>query len=206
MIDITPIDVLRGHINQLKTVKDATQLSFNTITKTLEKKQELLDTYKSSRDLLTMVSQASADSIKTIAEPILSSALRYFFDDESACVVITSAYKYGSVGFDLKITDGSSPLLPMTMCGNSVKEVLSNLFRVLFLITTKKNRFLLLDESFAHLSRRLVERMGKFISIMCDTYNIQIVLVTHISEFIDSANKCFAIDKTGTWSSVEELK
>jgi DNA repair exonuclease SbcCD ATPase subunit len=54
---------------------------------------------------------------------------------------------------------------------------------------------IILDEPFKFISRDLQERAGEILKTLSKKMNLQILMVTHIPEFIEVADKVFEVKK-----------
>ena len=66
---------------------------------------------------------------------------------------------------------------------------------------------IILDEPFRFVSRDLVSRAGEILKVLSEKLNLQIILVTHIPELIDVADKVFEVKKNSDGvSNVKEIR
>ena len=75
--------------------------------------------------------------------------------------------------------------------GGAVVQVESFLLRIVFLIKTGMVPLLVLDESFNCVSSGYLSNLSNLLKDICNKFNLDILLVTHQREFIDTADKVF---------------
>lgn len=74
--------------------------------------------------------------------------------------------------------------------------------RCAFWSLKKTRHTLVLDEPFKFLSRDLIPKAAEMVQMISKELNLQIIMVSHIPDFIDSADKVFVVSQTMGESSV----
>ena len=69
------------------------------------------------------------------------------------------------------------------------------MLRVVFLVISSNRRFLVLDEPFSGLSIEYRENLIDFLKLVAERFDIQLFIVTHISEINAAATNLYQIRK-----------
>jgi DNA repair exonuclease SbcCD ATPase subunit len=64
-----------------------------------------------------------------------------------------------------------------------------------FALESGTDNLIILDEPFKFISRDLQERAGEILKKLSEKMKLQIIMVTHIPEFIEVADKVFEVRK-----------
>lgn len=89
--------------------------------------------------------------------------------------------------------DNQEPVIMRDATGAGVRSIVSFVFLVYYLLAKKNYPVLFLDETYSEISSEYVERFFEFISKMCITKKLIIVMVTHDQRFISYADKVYNV-------------
>jgi DNA repair exonuclease SbcCD ATPase subunit len=117
--------------------------------------------------------------------------------------IFTEPYKF-KVGFVLKRNKTECVLSferdgelidPLSASGGGVVDVASFALRIaLWTLQAPKSRnTIVLDESFKFVSKDLLPRVGELLTELSNKLNLQFIVVTHLDELIECADKVFEI-------------
>lgn len=125
-------------------------------------------------------------------EELVTRGLQAIFEPDISLVISTSVKgKSTSTEFLIR-TEGEKPFETSVMDarGGGLVAVTAFLLRVTVLLLTQPEgkRFLLIDESFAHLSKEYLHPVGMFLRELVDETGVQIVLITHQEELEEHAS------------------
>jgi DNA repair exonuclease SbcCD ATPase subunit len=91
---------------------------------------------------------------------------------------------------------------PMNASGGGVLDVVCFALRLAcYTLETNSNNVIVFDEPFRFLSADLRESACEIISKLSNQLSIQIIMVTHISEFVGIADKVFVVSKDSNGKS-----
>lgn len=95
----------------------------------------------------------------------------------------------------------------MSARGGGLVAVVSFLLRLVVLLLSrgKQENLLVLDESFAMLSKDYAASMAEFLRELVDKTGTQILLVTHQDQFADVADKRYEFRLIDGWTEVKEI-
>lgn len=85
---------------------------------------------------------------------------------------------------------------PMNASGGGVVDLTTFALRIAcYALERGTDNVIILDEPFRFLSRDLQQRAGEILKTLSERMNLQIVMVSHIGEIIDVADKVFEVKK-----------
>jgi chromosome segregation ATPase len=147
----------------------------------------------------------------TAVEKLLSDGLGTIFDDQKLSVEAEVRVKRNKVDLTVwtvqereggVITKG----LARDCFGGSVATVESLLMRVLVLLKRGLRPVLILDEALAAFDPRYAERIGEFLSALCDKLGMDILMVTHNPTLFQSAQRAYRVRQVGEQAKLELVK
>jgi DNA repair exonuclease SbcCD ATPase subunit len=96
---------------------------------------------------------------------------------------------------DILLEKNGKQIDPLTEVGGGLLDILSLALRISLwsLFSKAKNNTIILDEPFKFLSRDLQYKAGEMLKKISNDLNLQLIIVTHIPDLIESADKIFEI-------------
>ena len=173
---------ISGQENLLKEQVEDLEIKLQTLTKNKE-------VYTKAVELLTLVQQETREQVKDGFEKIVTHALRYIFnEDYSFELEFGRRGNLQELDFNVKTPHCQEPLDPLSTSGGTILDILSLALRVslLELSKPKLEGFLILDEPFKHVSSKHVEAARKFLDVIAQKINRQIIMISHKKELITS--------------------
>lgn len=185
--------------SQLGSLQGQSSLLSSQITSSEHKINDFAhkkEIYTKAIELLTFAQQVTKEKLKTGFEQIVTYALRYIY---------SSDYEFGlefgrhgnlqSMDFNVKTPECQTPYDPLLSSGGGVLDIISLALRIALLELSKPKieGFLILDESFKHLSSNYLENAEKFLEAINKKIGRQIILVTHKKELLNNANNIIEI-------------
>lgn len=153
--------------------------------------------------LLTSLGEERQQQAQQVIEELVTRGLQTIFDDSLSFHIVQSVRaKASTVDFYVRTTFASgqrvdTPVLESR--GGGVAATIGFLLRVVVLLLrtgTRQENILILDETFAHVSAEYVENVGLFLRELVDKTGVQIILVTHQSEFVEHADRVYRFSQT----------
>jgi DNA repair ATPase RecN len=161
----------------------------------LDAKNQALACEEASK-LLAGFADARQSQVVRAIETITSAGLTQVFG-EPIEIKIEQVTRARRIEMDVKVKTGTLETSIMEARGGGLAAVAGFLLRITVLLLTKNARRLIVaDESFAMLSEEYLVPMAEFLSELCERTGLQILLVTHQSEFADAADRVLRIEKT----------
>ena len=168
-----------------------------TEVRTLAAEEELLDLVAG---LFRTLIDAEVTSNVQAVERLLTEGLQTIFDDMDLQVKASVETQRGKVSVDLVtcqkqangvVTEGSS----MDSYGGSVATVQSVLLRLIVLLRRGMRPLILLDESLGAVADHYVPAVGRFLSLLCNRLNVDVLAVTHNATLVEAADRAYLIRK-----------
>lgn len=174
------------------------------IVNTLEQKKSELNENKKRLSLLEegqvflqKVAQETQEQLKLKIEDIVNLALETCFPGEYLFEVQFNISR-GKTDAELVFKDQRSgkQIDPMEASGGGVVDLTCFALRIAsYALESGIDNVIILDEPFRFLSRDLQPRAGEILKTLSNKMNLQIILVSHIPELIDVADKIFTVKK-----------
>ena len=190
-------DKMKNIIYQYKGIDLEIQKS---ISKCNENKQVLEDKLKLTEEaqiFLQSVAQSTQEKLRFQVEDIVNLALETCFPSEYV-FKINFKLSRGKTEAELKFLSQKTglPIDPMNASGGGVVDLTSFALRIAsWVLERESDNVIILDEPFRFVSRDLVDRAGKILKVLSDKMKLQIILVTHIPELIEVADRVFEVKK-----------
>lgn len=183
--------------NQSKGVKSQIQKQLCE-TKELRKHSEnKLKLIEEAQVFLQKVAQSTQEKLKFQIEDIVNLALESVFPDEYLFQMNFNVSR-GKTEAELVFQDKRTgqPIDPMEASGGGVVDLTCFALRIAaFALETGTDNLIIMDEPFKFVSKDLVLRAGEILKTLSQKMNLQIIMVTHITEFIEIADKVFEVRK-----------
>ena len=180
----------KGAYSQIqKSLKETIELK-----KYSEKKLKLIE---EAQIFLQTVAQSTQEKLKFQIEDIVNIALETVFPDEYEFKIEFNVSR-GKTDAELVFLDKRTgqTIDPMDAAGGGVVDLTCFALRIAsWALENGTDNLIILDEPFKFVSRDLVERAGEILKTLSEKMKLQIIMVTHIPEFIDVADKVFEVKK-----------
>lgn len=197
------ITYLENKLQDIKSEKDTLEGKCSLFAEQLKEMNiKILDfahkreLYTKAVELLNFAQEVTKEKMKKEMEIIVSYALRYIY---------SSDYEFGlefgrhgnlqSMDFNVKTPECQTPYDPLLSSGGGVLDIISLALRIALLELSKPKipGFIVLDESFKHLSSNYLENAEKFLEAINKKIGRQIILITHKKELLNNTNNIIEI-------------
>jgi DNA repair exonuclease SbcCD ATPase subunit len=183
--------------NQSKGVRSQIQKQLQE-TKELKKfSEKKLRLIEEAQIFLQKVAQNTQEKLKFQIEDIVNLALESVFPNEYLFQMNFNVSR-GKTETELVFQDKRTgqTIDPMEASGGGVVDLTCFALRIsAFALESGTDNLIILDEPFKFISRDLQERAGEILKKLSEKMKLQIIMVTHIPEFIDVADKVFEVRK-----------
>lgn len=169
------------------------------ITQQVEMISKEIDIYNQVRILLNQSADHGRKQAQMQIELLVTKALQYIFDDNHYFKIEFSE-KSNRVEADFYVCTSYEGIeirtKPEDARGGGVVDVVALALRIALLQTyrPKLEGPLILDEPGKHISEEYIFKLAKFLKSITETFDRQIIMVTHNSYLIESADKGFKIE------------
>lgn len=180
----------KGAYSQIqKRLKETVELK-----KESEKKLKLVE---QAQVFLQKVAQSTQEKLKFQIEDIVNLALESVFPNEYEFKIEFNVSR-GKTDAELVFLDKRTgqTIDPMEASGGGVIDLTCFALRIsAWALESGTDNLIIFDEPFKFVSRDLQERAGEILKTLSEKMKLQILMVTHIPEFIEVADKVFEVKK-----------
>jgi len=146
---------------------------------------------------LQKIAQETQEHLRFQIEDIVNLALETCFPGEYV-FQIKFEISRGKTEAELVFLDQKTKrqIDPMNASGGGVVDLTTFALRIAcYALERGTDNVIVLDEPFRFLSRDLQQRAGEILKTLSERMNLQIIMVSHIGEIIDVADKVFEVKK-----------
>lgn len=194
MIDI---DTMKRKFYKAQGMEHQIQCNLGVAKTNLDNLNKRIKLIEQAQSFLQKVAQDTQSQLKFQIEDIVNLALNTVFPDEYLFQVdfnISRGKTDAELVFINQKTGGK--IDPMNASGGGVIDIVAFALRIsAYVLESGTDNVIILDEPFRFVSKDLVERSGEILKVLSTKLGLQIILVTHIPELIDVADKTFKIKK-----------
>lgn len=206
MMDINRVKQLFLQSKGMKKQVENNLIQNKTTLNNLNNRIKLLE---QAQAFLQKVATDTQSELKLQIEDIVNLALETVFPNEYVFQVLFNISR-GKTEAELVFLDQKTgrQIDPMNASGGGVVDLTSFALRIAsYALEQGNDNVIILDEPFRFVSRDLVSRAGEILKVLSEKLNLQIILVTHIPELIDVADKVFEVKKSSDGvSNVKEIR
>ncbi len=178
--------------------KSAVAKQADTLRRDISQQEHRMHLLEEAQVFLQGVAQSTQEKLCMQIEDVVNMALETCFPNE---------YTFG-IDFDIKYGKTEANIYfvsqrtgqqvdPMQASGGGVVDLTSFALRIAgYALEQGNDNVIILDEPFRFLSRDLQRQAGEILKNLSKTMGIQIIMVTHIGDIIDVADKVFEVRKT----------
>lgn len=191
------IEKIKNTIQQCKGIDIQIQKSLNEYKNKKSDLEKKLKLTEEAQVFLQTVAQSTQEKLKFQVEDIVNLALETCFPNEYT-FKINFKMSRGKTEAELKFYSQRTelPIDPMNASGGGVVDLTSFALRIAsWVLERETDNVIILDEPFRFVSRDLVDRAGKILKVLSEKMNLQIILVTHIPELVEVADRIFEVKK-----------
>lgn len=171
--------------------------------------QHEADVFEKATMLLNTLGEERQHEAQAMIEGLVTRGLQTVFEPNLSLVISTQVKgKTTTTDFLIRtdLGDEAFETSVMDARGGGLVAVVAFLLRVTVLLLTTEpgRRFLLLDETFAHVSAEYQPAVGAFLRELVDEAGLQIVMVTHSEEFSEHATSVVQFSQVGGRTQVTQ--
>lgn len=194
MIDI---DLIKRKFYKLQGMKNQIEKDLEIDKVYLEKVTERIKLLEQAQVFLQKIAQDTQSQLKFQIEDIVNLALETCFPNEYTFQLRFTIAR-GKTDAELVFLSQKTgrELDPMGCAGGGVVDLTCFALRIAsFMLEQGIDDVIILDEPFKFISRDLQERASEVLKQLSTKLGLQIIMVTHIPEFIDCADKVIKVKK-----------
>lgn len=184
---------LRDRLNQEKGKKSSLMASIEALSKKLEKANKDIVNTEKAQVVAQIVAQQTQQMVEIQISSIVSLALSSVFADpyEFKAIFVPRRDK---TECDLVFSKQGQDVDPMNASGGGVLDVASFALKMALWSLKKTQNVQVLDEPFKFVSRDLQPKISATLDTFSKELDVQFIIVSHIPEIIDKANKVFVVE------------
>ena len=178
-------------LNKEELIKD----NISSLEKEIKEKEEYLKFIKTSKEKYQIaINELYEESVVALQET-LNVALKYIFYDKnySAKLEIEDTRGTKTLSISLVDEDDNFEVDLKDGCGQGVRTVISFVLKSYYLLN-QNSKVLFLDEKYSALSVHYVPRFFEFIDKFCEDNDFIIVMISHIDNQIEHADKVYYLN------------
>lgn len=186
--------------NQSKGAYSQIQKRLRETSELKKESERKLKLVEQAQVFLQKVAQSTQEKLKFQIEDIVNLALESVFPNEYEFKIEFNVSR-GKTDAELVFLDKRTgqTIDPMEASGGGVIDLTCFALRIsAWALENGTDNLIILDEPFKFVSRDLQERAGEILKTLSEKMKLQILMVTHIPEFIDVADKVFEVKKNET--------
>jgi len=196
------------HVSQLRAVhtEKTSRLQSQIVrADALQKKVEIICQCK---NLLEQCNIASRDFIKNEVEQLTTQALRATLNDPDISFTINFEIKRNQVEADFILTKGADKRALeediLKSSGGGIADIISFALKIITLELLKIPGPLILDEPGKCISEHYIDNFGKFVAQVSQTFNRQVIMVTHNARLAQFASNTIEVTQVNGKSKITQ--
>ncbi len=197
-MDITE---LRRKLVKQTVEKETFQKDLAEAKSNLEKEEILLDNCQKARAIVQTVAEQTQRKIEYHISNLVSMALSSVFPDPYE-FALRFVQRRNKTEADLLFVKDGKEGYPLDMSGGGPIDVASFALRVATWSIKSTRRTMVLDEPFKFVSRNLQSKCSDMIKHLSSNLGLQFIIVSHIPEIMEAADKVFEITNKNGESKV----
>jgi len=181
-------------INKLKAERSILEDELRRKQDSLKEAQEEMTCADEARAILQAAAQVTQKNLEVHFSDLVTKAFRIVFDDPYIFLP-EFVERRNQTECDLWFVKNDKKLRPRFAAGHGVLDVASFALQLAYWKLEKGEPVIINDEPFRHLSRSLIPRAVEMIRMLSNEFGLQIIMVSHIDEIADAADKVFSVNK-----------
>jgi DNA repair exonuclease SbcCD ATPase subunit len=189
------LDQLKGQQIQLLNQIKVNKSNISSYKKEKEESEQ-------AQKIIQIVAKQTQDQIIVHISSIITMALQSIFDEDYE-FKIDFVEKRGKTEAEIYFLKDGKKNDPLNSSGGGIVDIASLILRISLWSLSNKTRLLILDEPLKFLSKEYISKAIKMITELSKKLNLQFIIVTHINEMIDYADKVFGVSIRNRISKIE---
>ncbi len=178
-----------GEKNQIERTLEETKKEVKELKRDLRRHEQ-------AQEVIRQVALKTQQQLQFHISDIATMALEAVFDDPYQ-LIVEFIQRRNKTECDLYFSRDGEKIDPLSATGGGAVDVASFALRVASwsMSIPRTRNTLILDEPFRYLSSNLLPKASEMLKEVSDKLGLQIIMVTHADELIESADKVFAVSK-----------
>lgn len=206
MKNLADILFFRTQVERKKGQREVLLSQDSRHRKTLRSLNRDLKHIQEAQDIIQATAKVTQEELQYHISDLVSLALKAVFDEPYE-LKVEFVMKRGRTEAELWFVRDGEKVNPLLASGGGAVDVASFALRIaLWALTHPRSRSVFfLDEPFKFLSSGLQVRAGEMLKTISDKLGLQIIMVSHVQDLIESSDKVFEVRLRNGQSQVKEL-
>lgn len=185
---------LKDRLNRERGAEAALLNQRKSLEQAKETEEENLQNLEKAREVLQIVAKNTQDNLQYHISGLVTTAQASIFPDPYEFVAEFVARR-DKTECDLLFARGGDRFSPFSSCGGGPVDVASFALRLVAWSLNKTVPVIVLDEPFKFVSVDLQPRCSDLLKTLSARLGLQIIMISHLPNVIDSADRIFLVDK-----------
>lgn len=194
---------LRNKHSQAVGAKKTLEKSLQSAEAELKRNEQLVLDCQKARAIVQAVAEETQSKIEFHISNLVSLALKSVFPDPYE-FKLKFVLRRNRTEADLLFVKNNNEGNPIDIAGGGALDVASFALRCAVWSIKPNNNVLILDEPFHFLSRNLQNKCSQMIKMISKDLGIQFIIVSHVPEITESADKIFTVTNEEGISKITE--
>lgn len=197
----------RNKINKLLAEQSIATKTLNTLTSELEKDNNELVEIEKVQELFQTAVKLMYDNLSAKLGDIITEGISIIFPDAQCKFVIDFVERRNTIEADIFIENSNGVRsTPLFSGGGGLADLISLLLRITYIILSKHDNILIADEPLKFMDRGRIPEAAKFIKKVCEDFNFQLLMVSHIPELLQESEVVYNVKMIKKVSKVTKVK
>lgn len=192
MTSLQDVYKLQSRVEILKQKLIEAKTDIGTIAGSIAVYDQSSETLTHAMDLMKSLSFVQADRVRQFVANLVTAGVQDVFETDWE-VLLIEEQKHGQRSLDIILKQGDIEASVPDGCGGGVSQVISVLVQIalVYLLRSKVQQIVFLDESLSHLARNYHPAAARVLKQVAEDLNIQIVLVAHSELLLAEADMAY---------------
>lgn len=137
---------------------------------------------------------------------IITEGLTVIFPDSQYKFIVEFVERRNNVEADIYLEDSAGNKYdPLDDVGGGIADFVCFLLRITYIILSKYDNFLAADEPLKFVDRTRIPEAAAFIKKVCEDFKFQLLMITHIPEWVAESEIVYKVTKTKGTSKIKRL-
>ena len=204
MIGKTDIQNLKSRLEQSLGKREMLQSQLKNVNDSLASAESHNQNCKLARIIVQTVAEETQKKIEYQISNVVSLALVSVFPDPYECK-LQFVKRRNKMEADILFLKNGNEGKPIEIAGGGTLDVASFALKTAIWAIKPTNNVMILDEPFHFLSRDLQSKCSQMIKMIQKETNIQFIIVSHIPEITESADRIFNVENINGISKVKQI-
>lgn len=181
-------------INRLEAKKELLTNDLNKKKNQLEKHKKEKEAAQEAKIILQLAGKNTQKNLEMHFSDLVTKALHIVFDDP---YIFSPEFveRRNKTECDLWLKRNEEKYRPRFAVGGGVLDVIAFSLRLAYWKLENADSVIILDEPFKNLSRTLIPKAAETLRYISNSFNLQMIIVTHSPEITEQGNKVFNIEE-----------